>query len=72
MKKSASLIATNSDPPIRPPLIPNKCKTGVFKQTFFNRIYNSWNEIPSDHRNVHVIFFNLNQAGLSDYYLTTH
>ena len=37
-----------------PTIIPNKCYTNIFKQTFFNRVYNSWDDLPADVRNVQI------------------
>ena len=61
--ESISLRSSDS-----PTIIPNKCNTNIFKQTFFNRVYNSWNDLPADVRNVQI--FQYFKSGLLDYYIS--
>ena len=63
---SESFYLRSSDSPT---IIPNKCNTNTFKQSFFNRVYNSWNDLPAELRNVQI--FPLFKSGLIDHYISS-
>ena len=49
-------------------IIPNKCNTNIFKQTVFNRVYNSWNDLSADVRN--VLIFQCFKSELLNHYIS--
>lgn len=51
-------------------IIPNKCRTNIFSQSFFNRICKSWNDIPVVLRNTTNPLYFKNQL-LNHYYEQT-
>ena len=61
--ESISLRSSNS-----PTIIPNKCNDNIFKQTFFNRVYNSWNDLSADVRNVQI--FQCFKSELLNHYIS--
>jgi hypothetical protein len=60
-----NLRSTNS-----PTIIPNRCRTNIFRQTYFNRIYHSWNALPANLRNLHT--FPQFKSCLLDHYLANN